>query len=141
MGHLINPISMRLGWFSDWLDVWYSDNIYYTEYFYAILKIRLYLIFFWGDRGVEKAGMFYSHFNIVNEANSLIVNSFIYDGQLEGYVESFIFNNFRYARNFNLRRDIFVPYRFYNSLKMLIILNWFVDFALIDDLVKILKIW
>jgi len=67
--------------------------------------------------------MFYSHFYIVNEANSLIVNSFIYDGQLEGYVESFIFNNFRYARNFNLRRDIFVPYRFYNSLKMLIILN------------------
>jgi len=140
MGHLINPISMRLGWFSGWLDVWYSDNIYYTEYFYAILKIRLYLIFFWGDRVVEKVGIFYSHFSIVNIANSLRVNMFIYDGQLEGYIEGFIFNHFRYVRNFNLRLDIYTPYRFYNSWKFLIIMNWFVVLDFVDDLEKILKI-
>ena len=74
---------------------------------------------------MEKAGFFYSHFKIGARYNSLYAYIFVYDGLLEGYIESFTFNHFRYARNFNMRQDSYVPYRFYNCYKFLIVLQCF----------------
>ena len=84
MGHIINPTAMRLGWFSDWVDVWYSDRTYYVEYFCSMLKIRLFLSFYVGARRLERMGFFYSHFTIHNVSNYLKVGIYLYDGRLLG---------------------------------------------------------
>lgn len=78
MGHLINPISMRLGWFSNWNDVYYSENHNYAGYFHLVFRLRLYLVYFFSLKRVEKLGLFYSHFEILRRNISLIVNVFIY---------------------------------------------------------------
>lgn len=76
MGYLINPISFRLGWSKDWQDVWFSDNLYYTDFFYSVLKIRLFLTYFLNIRKIESVAGFYSHFRVVNFYNN--ISCFIY---------------------------------------------------------------
>jgi hypothetical protein len=63
MGHLINPISTRIGKFLYWEDFWFVEHIYYPEYLHSLLKIKLYLIYFFETSLFENNKILYSHFD------------------------------------------------------------------------------
>jgi hypothetical protein len=149
MGHLVNPISMRLGWFSGWTDVWYTEKVYYAEYFHSVLKIRLFLTYFFSQKHLEKIGFFYSHFYIQNISNFLRVEIFLYDGGLEGFIEETFFQQSLEFKNLNksqltrwdilnrpikkrkikkdkkrLRRPRYVPVGLLRNWSIVVILSW-----------------
>ena len=64
MGHIINPIAMRIGWFSNWADTFFVKLKYYPEYLHSILRLRNYLFFFVRQERFEGIGLLNSHFVI-----------------------------------------------------------------------------
>lgn len=83
MGHLINPTGMRLGWFRNWVDVYFVEFRYYPEFLHALLRFRLYLDYFLKSKNFEKSALFLSHFQFVKIRKFLSAKIFIYDGRLE----------------------------------------------------------
>lgn len=79
MGHIINPIGMRLGWFLNWTDIYFVEKSLYPLYLHLIFRIRFYLIYFFRLRIIERKGYFYSHFEIIRKNCFLFVNIFLYD--------------------------------------------------------------
>jgi hypothetical protein len=125
MGHLINPISMRIGSVSSWEDVWYVKHIYYPEYLHIVLKIRLFLIYFFSLSQVENLGLFYSHFKLVKLYKNLCVNVYLYHSGFETLVATFFgesrskFKKFVYESKekklpffYNAIFDLFIIFKF-----------------------------
>jgi hypothetical protein len=81
MGHLINPIALRVGWFLNWSDVYFIKFKYYPEYFNSILRLRTLLDFILCSNSVESQGFFYSHFTIFQVFASHLISIYIYDSQ------------------------------------------------------------
>lgn len=90
MGHLINPISLRIGKFSSWEDLWYFNFIYYPEYLHIFLKIRFFILYFFSAKFFEKFGFFYSHFQIIKKYKNLFICSFLFNGSLEESIDDFL---------------------------------------------------
>lgn len=76
MGHLINATALRVGWFSNWTDSWYSDHVYYPEFLFMVFRIRLFLIYFFASKRIERSAYFYSHFEIINKYNNIVLMFF-----------------------------------------------------------------
>lgn len=112
------------------MDVWYSDNEYYVDYFYAILKIRLFLISLFFSKNFEKMGFFFSHFFILNYSNSLIVNIFYYDGSFFTYLRDFVPNIETSFRNMIIDSKIYFSFGRISIIKFFLILSLFGDFFL-----------
>lgn len=124
MGHLINSTAMRLGWFSNWADSWFSNKIYYSEFLYNVLRLRLYLIYFFSYSPLEKTGYFYSHFEIIQKYNILFVNVFIYDGMLESMLSELFAEHELQVRKLNYNPMKRKPSSFYEPWKSLVVLSW-----------------
>ena len=92
MGHLINPISLRIGKFSEWTDNWFSRFIYYPEYFHVLLKIKLFLIYFLNLKLFERLGFIFSNFLLVKHYKFLYIRCFFYNGNLDQIVDEFFYN-------------------------------------------------
>jgi len=76
-----------------------------------VLRIRLFLVYFFQSKKLEKAAYFYSHFEILNKYNSMLINIFIYDGSVEGimdelFVEYYVEVN-RFKNNPKYKRSRF----------------------------------
>lgn len=82
MGHLINPTALRLGWFTNWCDSWFSDFVYYPEFLHDVFRIRLYLNFIFYRGFFMKKGLLFSHFELFFKYNYLFVRFYYYDGAL-----------------------------------------------------------
>lgn len=89
MGHLVNPIAMRIGWFRNWVDTYFVEFKYYPEFLHSLLRLRLYLIYFLGLKKFDKFGCFYSHFEFIKKMHILYTNIYIYVGKVEAFMESF----------------------------------------------------
>lgn len=128
MGHLINPVAVRVGWLSSWSDSWFSEYIYYPEYLHAIFRIRFFLIYFFSSKVIEKIGYFYSHFEIVLKYNYLYVRVFFYDGQVEGIMDNLFFNHHLDVKRLNFNPERRLPMRFFEAWKVLVVFNWIHSF-------------
>jgi len=42
MGHIVSAKSLRLGWNENWVDTWFSESQFYSEYLHCIYKIRFF---------------------------------------------------------------------------------------------------
>lgn len=73
---------MRIGWFSNWCDSWYSEFVYYPEFLHEIYRIRLYLYYFFSLTSMEKLSLILNKFEIFVKSNFLIVRIYIYDSNL-----------------------------------------------------------
>lgn len=82
MGHLINPVAFRLGWFAGWCDSWYSDHLYYPEFLHDIFRVRLFLNYFFSLLLFEKSALSFSHFEFFHKYTFLTLRVFYYDGIL-----------------------------------------------------------
>ena len=89
MGHLINPIAMRIGWFSNWCDSWFSEFHYYPELLHEIFKIRLYISYFFSLKFIEKSSLFLSHVEIFYQAGFLFTRFFYYNSSIFFKLEDF----------------------------------------------------
>jgi hypothetical protein len=91
MGHLINPISFRLGYSRNW---GFSGALMESksQYFYLNSKYYGLLLFFkrvFSLQIFEKMGVLFSHLRFISSYNSDIIVIYLYDGPLQN--ESFIF--------------------------------------------------
>ncbi len=123
MGHLINSNALRLGWFLNWSDSWYHDHTYYAEFLYNVIRVRFFLLYFFSLKNLEKAGYFYSHFEIIQKYNYLKVNIFIYDGWIEALIEELVFLHRSEIKLLNKNPAKQKPSSYYKPWKFLSILG------------------
>lgn len=124
MGHLINPVAFRLAWSKNWVDSFYVDNLYYPQFMHVILRLRLYLLYFFRRPDMRKFAYFYSHFNIVNAINGLTIHIFYYDGRLESDWDDFAYQSFSPRMRHQVKiYDRFVFHRFYLLVLLLLLIN------------------
>jgi hypothetical protein len=124
MGHLINPVAFRLGWSKNWLDNYYVTNSYYPQFLHTILRLRLFLNYFFKQPSLVKLGFFFSHFNIVNTLGVLGVHIFYYDGRLEAAWNNYLYASFPLGLRHSLAvYDRFVFYKFYFLFLLLLLVN------------------
>jgi hypothetical protein len=104
MGHLINPISFRLGYSRNW---GFSGALMESksQYFYLNSKYYSFLLFFkrvFSLQIFEKMGILFSHLRFIGSYNSDIIIIYLYDGPLQN--ESFIF--YKYLNKLKKLRKI-----------------------------------
>lgn len=130
MGHLVNTTALRLGWFANWTDSWYTDYIYYPEFLFMVFRIRLYLISFFTLKQFERSAFFYSHFEILMKYNRVHVNVYLYDGATEGLMDNLFVDHYLEARRFNANPKHRKPSRYFDAWKILIVLNFMHKFSM-----------
>ena len=131
MGHLINPISFRLGYSRNW---GFSGALMESksQYFYLNSKYYNLLLFFkriFALQTFEKMGVLFSHLRFVNSFNSDIVIVYLYDGPFQN--DSFIFYKYlnrlrklkkvlKYCRKFLKRfmKRTFVLFYYFRTLEL-----------------------
>jgi hypothetical protein len=125
MGHLINPIAMRLGRFSYWEDFWFVDYLYYPEFLHLLMKIKSFFLFFFSLKFVERGGYLYSHFIILKCFKAIVIRVYFFNGMLDEFVEDFFWNCWRiffedesYLEN---RDRYYLSPKFMNSFRLLMI--------------------
>jgi len=133
MGHLINPTSMRIGWFYSWEDFWFVRYIYYPEFFQIILKIRFFLAYFLSTKLFDNTSLFYSHFVMSRKSKSIVVSIFLYYGNLEYVVDNFFFDNWillnKAVFSDKLKRYVPRPGWLHNMFKIVLTFQLFYPFS------------
>lgn len=129
MGHLINATALRVGWFSNWTDSWFTEHVYYPEFLFLIFRIRLYLIYFFQSKKLERSAYFYSHFEIIAKYNNIFINVFIYDGSVEGIMDELFVEHYVEAQRFRKDSKKRALRASYDALKILVVLNWMHNFS------------
>ena len=132
MGHLINATAMRVGWFSNWSDSWFSEYVYYSEFLFMIFRVRLFLTYFFSSKRIESAAYFYSHFEVANKYNNLYINVYFYDGAVEGIMDDLFFQHYTEVTKLNSELREKKNYHSFDSWKILTVLNWTHSFFLYD---------
>ena len=112
MGHLINPITFRLGHIRSWEDFWYIKNLYYSEFIHSILKLRNYIYFYFIKQKVLNAGYGLCKLNIFKFNKILLIKLFIYHIELQKVSYKFINNLYRVYYKV-IRQKEFIPYKNY----------------------------
>lgn len=134
MGHLINPISLRIGHFNYWEDFWYQKSIYYSEFLHATLKIKYFLIYYFSSKKIENLGFTYSHFELIKRWKNLYIRCYIYYGNMEEilndfYSESFNFLSRKSKENLNIskytKKNDELPSWFTDFLSIFFAFNFF----------------
>ena len=86
MGHLVNPTALRMGWSSNWMDIFFVDQKYYPQYLHMLFRLRLLLPFIFHQFWFERKGAFFcSHFEFTKDYNGLLLKVFFYDGRTEDF--------------------------------------------------------
>jgi len=129
MGHLVNPSAMRIGWFCYWEDFWFVDFSYYSEFLHLILKIRLFLLYFFSFRFLERCGFLYSHFIVIKNFKLILIKIFFINGLIDELIDDFLqeCDEFIYSR-----RKAIKSLRSVRNFRLFIILVWISDFILKD---------
>lgn len=85
MGHLINPVGFRVGYFSNWRDLWSSsNNLVYAEILHNTISFRKVMGFFFENFITDRHSILYSHFTVENGgAATLRLKMYFYDGIVE----------------------------------------------------------
>lgn len=128
MGHLINPAGFRVGYFSNWADIWsVSNNFVYAELLHNSFDCRKILAFYFENFVTDKYSILYSHFTLENcGVDSCLLKMYFYDGIVEQKMQHLIqhINKFnkknakshrRILRRFRKVKNRFFRVNFMNS--------------------------
>lgn len=85
MGHLINPAGFRVGYFSNWSDLWStSNNLVYAELLHNTIYFRKVMALFFQNFVTDRYSIMYSHFTVeVCGLTKLSLKLYFYDGIVE----------------------------------------------------------
>jgi len=85
MGHLVNPVGFRVGYFSNWSDIWAtSNNVVYAEILHNTVSFRRVMGLFFENFITDRYSILYSHFTLENyEISKLRLKMYFYDGIVE----------------------------------------------------------
>lgn len=85
MGHLVNPVGYRVGYFSNWVDLWStSNNLVYAELLHNTVSFRKVMSFFFENFITDRHGILYSHFTVESVGlSNLRLKMYFYDGVVE----------------------------------------------------------
>jgi hypothetical protein len=106
MGHLVNAISTRVGWFVTWKDEIYLDFSHQSDYIHHFIRIRMALIYILFSREPWDEYCFISsHFNMLKKRRTICVMIYVYMGKImlyyQGYQDMFVYYGRRLMnRNF-----------------------------------------
>lgn len=91
MGHLVNPIGVRLGYSLTWAESWNASNkSHYLSHYNHILLARIYTNYYFSREYIENFGIFFSHFGVFWSSDKFIVEINLYDGRVEDWIETCI---------------------------------------------------
>ena len=124
MGHLVNPVGMRIGKFVYWEDLLYKSNLYYPEFIHKIFKIKLFLTLFFCSEVFTIKDIIFSNCAIIYQNKNLLIKIFLYDSKLEHFLNSLNLEEFLVFQQERTRVD--------KSFKLLVFLNTFF---------KLKKVW
>lgn len=89
MGHLVNPVGIRLNYSLTWSDSWSATNrLHYFNYYSNSVIIKTYLYYFFSREYIENYGIFFSHFSVSWSSNKFLVEVNLYDGRAEDWIET-----------------------------------------------------
>ena len=89
MGHLVNPVGVRLNYSLTWSDSWSATNrVHYFNHYSNSLLAKTYLNYFFSREYIENYGIFFSHFSIFWNANRYLIEINLYDGRVEDWIET-----------------------------------------------------
>jgi len=117
MGHLVNPVGMRIGKFVYWEDLLYKSNLYYPEFIHKIFKIKLFLTLFFCSEVFTIKDIIFSNCAIIYQNKNLLIKIFLYDSKLEHFLNSFNLEEFLVFQQERTRVE--------KSFKLLVFLNIF----------------
>jgi len=89
-----------------------------------VFRIRLFLVYFFSSKRIERTAYFFSHFEILQKYNSIFVNVFIYDGAVEGLMDGLFVDHYVETRRFNRNPQKRKHFYSFDAWKMLIVLNF-----------------
>ena len=115
MGHLVNPVGMRIGKFVYWEDLLYKSSLYYPEFIHKIFKIKLFLTLFFCSEVFMIKDIIFSNCSIIYKNKSLLIKIFLYDSKLEHFLNTYNLEDFFAFEREGVKID--------KSLKMLVFLN------------------
>jgi len=90
MGHLSNPIGIRLSIKKKWENTWFIKNLYYPEFINGILNVRDYLYYYMTRKKMLYAGICLSHFFLIKFNKKYLIKIFFYHINLEKFSYDFI---------------------------------------------------
>jgi len=94
-----------------------------------LFRIRLYLIYFFQSKRLERAAYFYSHFEIIKKYNNININIFLYDGAVEGIMDELFVEHYVEVKRFQSDSKKKKSRAYYDSWRILVVLNWMHNFS------------
>lgn len=89
MGHLVNPIGVRLNYSLTWSDSWNATSrIHYFSHYSNSILTKTYLNYFFSREYIENYGIFFSHFSVYWNSNKFLIEINLYDGRVEDWIET-----------------------------------------------------
>lgn len=114
MGHLSNPIALRLSYNKRWKDHWFVKNLYYPEFVNNILNIRDYLYYYLTTKDMLENGFCISHFYLIKINKLYYIKIFLYQIDLEK--SSYEYINVLFKNYYEgLKKYTFINYRNINK--------------------------
>jgi hypothetical protein len=100
MGHLVNPVTIRLGWVYSWENSYFCKHLYYPQMLHLLYKFKLYLLFCLRRYFFKiQIGVLFSHFNFRQKGRYFYISIFTYQSSLELMVQDFILKKFWFVQN------------------------------------------
>jgi len=100
MGHLVNPVSIRLGWVYSWENIYFCKNLYYPQMLHLIYKLKLFLLFCLRQYFLKiTLGVLFSHFHFIQKGRFFYISIFTYQSLLEFLVQDFVLKGFWFVQN------------------------------------------
>jgi len=126
MGHIVNAKSTRLGKSTYWCDQWYSEKFYYSEFLYAMFRIRYYCYYIFTERHFDRKAIFLSHFELYRYFKNVYVEIYYYDGKWETEYEEYKIELYRQHYDMPMNKDpeMRKPFFLISALKFLVLFNW-----------------
>lgn len=142
MGHLVNPVGLRVGYFSNWADLWStSNNLVYAEMVHNSLSFRKIMGFFFENFITDRHSILYSHFTVEScGLASLRLKMYFYDGIVEQKMALLVkhFGRFRWKKLKAHRRILrrFRKVRLIRSLRQSFLRMWrYYDYTLARQII------
>jgi hypothetical protein len=135
MGHVLNPISMRLSLNTLWSYNWYTSNVYqYNFMYFEDINLQVFLKKFFELRIFPMNGYLYSHSNIVKFSKFFDVKVYIYKT-----INELGFNLTDFLKLSNILISFFYKFIYFDIFKKIFILFIFYYHKLYRFIINLLQ--
>ena len=121
MGHVVNPISFRLGKYKNWRDQWFMKNNYYNMFHKTLWYQKYINSFFFYNKNLEQSSLQISHLQVSHTGLNTRIRIYVYFGLLENYFQN-ILNQYKSKYQYIVKNQILqISANFFNVLKFILI--------------------